>query len=138
MKKRWHNQNRAPAKPKQNYKPVITDESQLHQTEQQIQNEFLASLIEKYGLNKLKQNGPHRSTIWKQITNEFNQVTGSNYESHKLSKRWSNSKRSTINETISQGLSTEDLSQFPDVISNEDDDPELPMYQFTSHLSEPR
>ena len=54
------------------------------------EDEFLVSLTKKYELHTLNRTSPHRTGIWKKITDEFNDVTGYSYDRKTLTKRYMN------------------------------------------------
>ena len=54
------------------------------------EDEFLVSLTKKYELHTLNRTSPHRTGIWKKITDEFNDVTGYSYDQKTLTKRYMN------------------------------------------------
>ena len=56
----------------------------------QYETEVLISLIKKFELNKMEKFDPKRNIVWTQITNEFNSVTGNNWNLKKLSNKWKN------------------------------------------------
>ena len=54
------------------------------------EDEFLTSLVEKYGLNELGKFDSRRSGIWIEITNSFNNDTGQNRTVQQIRNRWKN------------------------------------------------
>ena len=64
--------------------------TKMPQKRKQLENELIASLIEKFGLTNAVTDPRVRNGLWKEITQEFNQVTGNDYEYQKLSKQWKN------------------------------------------------
>ena len=59
-------------------------------TQKNDENEFLATLIEQFGLDKLGKFDSRRNVIWKEITEEFNHVTGQERSVQQMRDRWKN------------------------------------------------
>ena len=70
-------------------KRIVGIKTQKKKTQQE--NGILVNLIKHFGLNNLEKHTPQkRNAIWIQITKEFNQINGYNWNIKKLQKRWRN------------------------------------------------
>ena len=52
------------------------------------ETEILGNLVKQFGLDEVGFNIPKRSAIWIQITQEFNRITGHDWDKTKLSQKW--------------------------------------------------
>ena len=53
-------------------------------------DQVLVNLVEKSELCQLPKFSQHRASVWKEITDKFNEITGNNCDSHSVSKRYKN------------------------------------------------
>ena len=85
----------------------------MPQKRKQLENELIASLIEKFGLTNAITDPRVRNGLWKEITQEFNQATGNDYEYQKLSKQWKNYTQAMKKDKFSQ----DDFSDTDDTVT---------------------
>ena len=56
------------------------------------ENEILVNLVKQYGLTEMAKYDSERNAVWIQITEEFNERTGHNWNIKKVKMRWKNYK----------------------------------------------
>ena len=62
----------------------------INQEDWKMNEEVLKNLVEKSDLNNYSNDSPNRTLIWERITNQFNILTGNNWNWNDVSLRWKN------------------------------------------------
>ena len=87
------------------------NEGAIGRKKNQRENEILVNLVKQFGLNKMGKYSPQRNIIWIQITQEFNRITGYDWDRKKLRERWKNYGQSLKNLNRDSGESYESLGK---------------------------
>ena len=88
-----------------------SNEGAVGRKKNQRENEILVNLVKQFGLNKMGKYSPQRNIIWIQITQEFNRITGYDWDRKKLRERWKNYGQALKNLDRDSGESYESLGK---------------------------
>ena len=83
VKKKWENFKYKLSEKKHVDKKIIMKKSKVNEN-------IVIDLVEKSQLNSFTKCSPNRTVIWKEITEQFNKISGNEWDLNKVKKKWEN------------------------------------------------
>ena len=83
IKKKWENFKYKLSEKKRVDKKLIMRKAKVHEN-------IVVDLVEKSQLNNFSKCSPNRTAIWKEITEQFNKISGNEWDLDKVKKKWNN------------------------------------------------